>query len=173
MIKYTLPELAQKFLPPEKQKLNVTAQTIGWLTDAKPESTSLNKAITVDGAHDYQLSISFKAAFDYGYNVNDLHTYITFDGVQSQPIDMSPMYGDNNDQTYAFTGVINFPKGQKHSANSITVSHTGYKWGDMNISNFQFELINLDGGPLLTTVSDCLTAIADYVRSHPNPWGGS
>lgn len=169
MEKYTLPQIAAKFVPPALKKNVVYTLKRGhlWYKDT-PTQVKFDAPLTINGGDSTKLIFTISASFAYGYNVSSSIMYVTFDGLKSDPIDVSIMNGQDNAKTYTFTGIINVPQGKSYTASQVTVSWEGYQWGylqTMEIS--EVDLQNKTEAVSLNTIKDCLTVIADYVRTHP------
>lgn len=170
MEKYTLPQIAAKFAPPALQKNVVHALKRGqpWYKNT-PAQVNFDAPLTINGGDSTKLIFTISASFVSGYNVSTSSImYVTFGGLKSDPIDVSIMNGQDNTKTYTFTGIINVPQGKSYTASQVTVSWEGYQWGylqTMEIS--EVDLQNKNEAVSLNTIKDCLTVIADYVRTHP------
>lgn len=169
MEKYTLPQIAAKFVPPALQKNVVHTLKRGQPWNKKtPAQVNFDAPLTINGGESTKLIFTISASFTYGYNVSSSIMYVTFDGLKSDPIDVSIMNGQDNAKTYTFTGIINVPQGKSYTASQVTVSWEGYQWGYLNTMEIsEVDLQNKTEAVSLNTIKDCLTVIADYVRTHP------
>ena len=173
MEKYTLPQIAAKFVSPALKKNVVYTLKRGqpWYKNT-PAQVKFDAPLTINGGDSTKLIFTISASFTFGYNVSSSIMYLTFDGLKSDPIDVSIMNGQDNAKTYTFTGIINVPQGKSYTASQVTVSWEGYQWGylqTMEIS--EVDLQNKTEAVSLNTIKDCLTVIADYVRTHPELGG--
>lgn len=176
MKKYTLREMAQLMAPKPIAFTGIKGSTkiaVGRFSDV---ACDLSAPISLNAASHYKIELHLTVYMDSNYDVNKALMLQAQIGTLSTTYTTITEIKGSDTSEHSLDLVLDVPKGVGISQAKQIIfrrdADNGYAWGNLNVRVDDITATNLDAKTVAPeTLTECLTIIGDYVRSHPELGG--